>query len=60
MCLYCEYLLLFIQDVMMLVSTAVTVTLYVPQTVKSRVTYRVERVLTVNLDGMEHIATQVR
>lgn len=45
---------------MMLVSTAVTVTLHVPQTVKSRVTYRVERVLTVNLDGMENIATQVR
>lgn len=45
----------------MLVSTAVTVTLRVPQTVKkAHVTYRVENVLTVNLDGLEYIVPRVR
>lgn len=64
-----EYYLLFtilcyvnlIQDVELLVFTAVTVTLLVPQTVKiTRVTYRMERVSRVNLDGMEYIVVQVR
>lgn len=45
----------------MSVSTAVTVTLLVPPTVKTvRVTFRMERVSCVNLDGLEHIVTQVR
>lgn len=45
---------------MILVSTAVTVTTLVPQTVNSRVTYRMECVLDVNMDGLECIVTQVR
>lgn len=45
----------------MLVFTVVTVTSPVPPTVKTtRVTYRVEHVLAVNLDGLECIVTQVR
>lgn len=43
--LYCENFLLFIQDVIMLVFTAVTVTLLVPHIVETaHVTYRVESV----------------
>lgn len=43
------------------VSTAVTVTLLVPKTVKTaRVTYKVVLVLTVSLDGLGCIAMQVR
>lgn len=46
---------------MLLVSTAVTVIFLVPPTVKTtRVTYRVERVSRVKLDGLEHIVIQVR
>lgn len=45
----------------MLVSTVETATRHAPQTVKTaRVTYTVERVLIVNLDGLECIAIQVR
>lgn len=51
----------FIQGVIMLVSTVVTATRHVLQTVKTaRVTYGMERVLTVTLDGLECIVTQVR
>lgn len=43
------------------VYTVVTVTHHAPKTVKTtRVIYRVDRVLTVNLDGLECIVTQVR
>lgn len=42
------------------VSTAVTVIGIVQPTVKTeRVTYRVDCVLIVNLDGLEHIVIQV-
>lgn len=59
--LYCVMFLHFIQDVKMLVSTALTVTLHVPQTVKTvRVTYKVEHVSHVNLDGVEWTVIQVR
>lgn len=45
----------------MLVSTALTVTHFVPQTVKaSRVTYKMERVSCVTLGGLGHIVIQVR
>lgn len=51
----------FIQDVKMLVSTAVTVTLPVPRTVKTtRVTYKVELASHVNMDGVEKTVIQVR
>lgn len=43
------------------VSTVVTVTHHAPKTVKTApVIYKVDRVLTVNLDGLECIVTQVR
>lgn len=49
------------KDVTMPVSTVVTVTHHVPKTVKTALaTYRVERALTVNLDGLECIVKQVR
>lgn len=45
----------------MLVSTVVTVTRHAPPIVKTtRVTYRVDCVLTVKLDGLECFVTQVR
>lgn len=45
----------------MLVCTVVTVTLRVQQTVRTvHVTYKVESVSTVNLDGLEYIAPRVR
>lgn len=51
----------FIQGVIMQVSTVLTVTRHAPPTVKTtRVIYRVGRVLTVNLDGLEFIVTQVK
>lgn len=51
----------FIQDVIMLVSTVVTAKRHVPPIVKTaRVTYKMERVLTVNLVGLECIVSQVR
>lgn len=51
----------YIQDVIMLVSTVVTATRHAPPIVKTtRVTYRMEHVLTVNLDGLKCIVTQVR
>lgn len=44
----------FVQDAIMLVSTAVTATHLVPKTVKTtRVTYRMEPVSDVHLDGVE-------
>ena len=47
--------------VKMPVSTAVTVTLHVPPTVKAtHVTYRTERVSRVNLGGLGHIVIQVK
>lgn len=47
------------KDVVLLVFTVVTVTLLVPLTVKTvRVTYRMERVSRVNLDGMEYFVVQ--
>lgn len=50
-----------IQDVIMQVSTAVTVTFLVPSTAKTAcVTYKTELVLHVNLDGLEWIVRQVR
>lgn len=59
--LYCVIYLDFVQDVTMLVSTAVTVTFLVQQTVKIvRVTYKVERVSLVNLDGLIYIVIEVR
>lgn len=43
------------------VSTVVTVTHHAPKTVKTApVIYKVDRVLTANLDGLECIVTQVR
>lgn len=52
---------LLIQDVIMLVSTVKTATCHALQTVKTtRVTYRVERVSRVKLDGLECIVIQVR
>lgn len=51
----------FMQDVIKLVFMVLTVTHHVPPIVKTtRVTYRVDRVLTVNPDGLEYIVTQVR
>lgn len=51
----------FMQDVIKLVFTVLTVTHHVPPIVKTTsVTYRVDRVLTVNPDGLEHIVSQVR
>lgn len=48
------------QDVIMPVSTVVAVTFLAPQTVKTaRATCRVERVLTVYLDGLDYIVKQV-
>lgn len=45
----------------MSVSTVPTVTLHVPPTVKrASVTYKMEHVLIVNLDGMEIIVIQVK
>lgn len=43
------------------VSTVVTVTHHAPKNAKTApVIYKVDRVLTVNLDGLECIVTQVR
>lgn len=51
----------FIQVVIMPVSTVVNVTSLVPLIVKTaRVTYRVERVTCVNLDGLIYIVIKVR
>lgn len=45
----------------MSVSTVITVTLLVPLTVKTaHVTYRMERVLRVNLGGLIYIVIKVR
>lgn len=59
--LYLFHLYLFMQVVAMPVSTVLTVTLRVPQTVKTaRVTYMLDHVLIVNLGGLECNAIQVR
>lgn len=59
--LYCVMYLDFIQAVVMPVSTAVTVTSLVLQTVKTaRAIYRVERVSCVNLVGLMCIVRKVR
>lgn len=51
----------YIQDVVMPVFTAATVTSLVLQTVKTaRATYKMERVSPVNLDGLIYIAMKVR
>lgn len=51
----------FMQDVIMLVPTVLTATRHAPPIVKTtRVTYRMDRVLNVNVDGLECIVTQVR
>lgn len=51
----------FIQGVIMLVCTVLTATHHAPSIVKTpRVTYKVDRVLAVNLDGLECIVIQVR
>lgn len=59
-----HYIVLFhfiIQDVIMPVSTVITVTHLVPPIVKTiHVTYRVERVPRVKLGGVEFIVKQVR
>lgn len=50
----------FIQGVIMLIYTAIAVTLLVPQTVKTtRVTYKMEPVPRVNMDGLDYIVIQV-
>lgn len=50
----------FNQDVKMLVSTGVIVARHAPPIVRTTsVTYRVDRVLNVNLDGLEGIVTRV-
>lgn len=54
-----SYVKLQFKDVIMPVSTVLTVTHHAPPIVKiTRVTYRLDRVLTVNLDGLECIVTQ--
>lgn len=54
-------LICIIQDVVKPVSTVVTVTFLALPTVKTiRVTYKVERVLCVDLGGLELNAIQVR
>lgn len=57
----CNFYLYLLKDAIMLVCTAVTVTLLVLQIVKTtRVTYKVEGVPCVNLDGLGYIVIQVR
>lgn len=49
-----SYVKLQFKDVIMLVHTVLTATRHAPPTVKTaHVTYKVERVLTVNQDGLE-------
>lgn len=54
-----SYVKLQFKDVIMPASTVLTVTRHAPPSVKTtRVTYRMDRVLTVSLDGLECIVTQ--